>query len=507
MDSLNYLREILRTLKPEELKSLKAFLELGGISMGSQLLKSIDLIGLTLDQKNYTAPELQKVLYGKINYQAFNKLVNRLKDKTLEVLLLNINLKRGYYSERSKTIFELRKKLIQVELLILKGVRLKIISELNLIIEKAKVLEVYDVLVQALYAKQRFQVLDVGATKAELISKQIQDAELKWTSLNYSQSKFNELISMISSSSNSESYRSDLTSGLNLLKVEYDKTNSPTIGYYYKLLMVEKFQNEKNYKRAAEFLVELNFLIENNKSVYSKYRLGTTTLNIANNLIFLKKLDDSFDKLVMAKEYFVNQPANLAILNEIEFYTMFYRGNIDESRLCLEALIKYTRTVNTPILLDKRIFFKGCIEFIRGEFKEALELMLQCHELDKDKEGWNIIKRIMITLCRIELEDYESVDLKINSLDKFIKRLLKTRNIKPRYLIIIRVLRKLINDNFDYTKVFASRTKYFNQLTSEDPEYRWEIKSPELVIFDEWFKSKMKKKAYDHKAIMQHIFV
>ncbi len=132
--------------------------------------------------------------------------------------------------------------------------------------------------------------------------------------------------------------------------------------------------------------------------------------------------------------------------------------------------------------------------------------MLQCHELDRDKEGWNIIKRIMITLCRIELKDYESLDLKISSLDKFIKRLLKTKNIKPRYLIIIRILRKLINDNFDYPKVFASRQKYFKLLSSEDPDYRWELKSPELVMFDEWFKSKMKKKAYNHEAIMQQRF-
>ena len=229
-------------------------------------------------------------------------------------------------------------------------------------------------------------------------------------------------------------------------------------------------------------------------------------INIANNFIFLKELDDSLEKLIIAKQYFANQPVNLAILNEIEFYNLFYRGDLDQSSLCLDDLIKYTRTVNTPLLLDKRIFFKGCLRFIQGDYQQALDLIIDCNELDKDKEGWNITKRIMITLCRIEIQDYESVDLKINSLDKFIKRLLKTKNVRPRYLIIIRILRKLINENFDYRKVYTSRLKYFNQLSSDDSDYRWEIKSPELVIFDEWFRSKMKKKTYDHKIIMNSMF-
>ena len=507
MDSLNNLRAILKTFKPEELKYLVGFLNVLNAAADSTNLKSVQLIEIILDQENFTANDIQKTIYGKINYSAFNKLVNRLKDKALEILILDSNLNRGYYSERSRTIFALRKKLIQIEILILKGMRYKIINELNLIIYKAKTFEMYDIQVQALYAKQRFLVVDTGAAKANLINKQIQKAELLWTSLNYSQSKFNELISMINSSSSPDSYKNELAKGLLLLKERYELTKSPTIGYYYNLLMVEKSQNERNFKKAGNYLDDLNILIAENKSVYSKFRIGSTTLNIANNFIFLKKLNASLDKLSVAKEYFVNQPVNLAILNEIEFYNLFYRGDLDQSSLSLEDLIKYTRTVNTPLLLDKRIFFKGCIKFIQGDFHQALDLIIQCNELDRDKEGWNIIKRILITLCRIELQDYESVDLKINSLDKFIKRLLKTKNVRPRYLIIIRILRKLINENFDYRKVYTSRLKYFNQLSSADPDYGWEIKSPELVIFDEWFKSKMNKKNYDHKIIMSQIFI
>ena len=506
MNSLNQLRNIISSFQGEEIKSLEKHINYLKSGQDLQISKSAQLLKFLLESQVHSPTDIQKAIYGKQNYSAFNKLVNRLREKALEVMLFSSNIKSGSYAERSRTIFELRKRMIQIDMLILKGLRRNILEEINLVIKKAKEYEIYDVLVQALHTKQRFQGVDLGQSQADNLKIEIQKAEFQWTSLNYSQSKFNELISMINSSSNPDSYKTELAFGLGLLKTEYERTDSATIGYYYKLLLVEKFQNEKNYKKAGESLIELITLIDNNSSVYSKFRIGSMTLNIANNFIFLKELDASLEKLIIAKEYFANQPVNLAILNEIEFYNLFYRGDLDQSSLCLDDLIKYTRTVNTPLLLDKRIFFKGCLRFIQGDYQQALDLIIDCNELDKDKEGWNITKRIMITLCRIEIQDYESVDLKINSLDKFIKRLLKTKNVRPRYLIIIRILRKLINENFDYRKVYTSRLKYFNQLSSDDSDYRWEIKSPELVIFDEWFRSKMKKKTYDHKIIMNNIF-
>ncbi len=506
MNSLNYLKAILHSLKPEELTSLEKFVLFQVNPEEARFSKSVQLIKLILAEENYSANDIQKTIYGKENYTAFNKLVNRLKDKTLEVLLFDSNLQRGYYSERSKTLFELRKKMLQIDLLILKGMRNNILDDLNLVIKKSDELEIYDVLVQALYSKQRFYGLDMGAKKASQLKTQIRLAELKWSSLNASQSKFNETISKISSASSFESYKLNLFETLEFLEVEFKKTSTPTIGYYYHLLLVEKMQIEKKYNEASICLNQLFDLIQVNKSVYSEYRMGSTALNIANNFIFEKRLDVSMVNLEVARSYFVNQPLNLSILNEIEFFNLFYQGKLEDADQALRSLVKYSRSVNSPLLLNKRLFFKGCVEFINGNYVGALETLLACAEIDKDKEGWNILKKIMITLCRIELEEYESVDLKLSSLDKFIKRILKTKSIRPRYLIIIRILRKLINENFNYSTVYVSRKKYFDLFKADLKDHGWEIKSPELVIFEEWFKAKMYKKPYNHVEIMKEKF-
>jgi hypothetical protein len=212
------------------------------------------------------------------------------------------------------------------------------------------------------------------------------------------------------------------------------------------------------------------------------------------------------DYLSMSKKYFVGQPLNLSILNEIEFFNLFYQGKLNDSNLALVSLVKYSRSLNSSLLLHHRLFYLGSLEFLAGNYTQALQIISSCEEIDKDKGGWNIIKRVMVTLCRIELKDLESADMKLSNLDKFIKRVLKTKSIRPRYLIIIRILRKLINENFDYSKVYNSRKKYFDLLESTDSDYCWEIKSPELIIFEEWFRSKTIKKSYDHQKIMSEKF-
>ncbi len=493
-------------MRPEEISSLQKFIVFNSDVEDSSKSKSAHLIELLMDKVSHTANDIQKIIYGKINYPAFNKLVNRLKEKTLEVLLFNSNLQRGYYSERSRTVFELRKRMIQIDLLILKGVRNKILDEINLIIKRADEFEIYDVLVQMNYTKQRFLGFDLSAKKIDRIKNEIRMAESKSSALNASHSLFNELILKISKSSNSLSYKSDLNKGLERLKSDFQLTMVPTIGYYYYLLLVESNQIEKSFQEAEENLKLLLKLLSKHKSVYSDYRKGSIELNLANNSLFLKKTQAALVEIEKARPFFQNQPLNLSILNEIQFYAYFYYGDISNSEKVITQLFDLSKVVNSPLVLSKIIYYSSCLFFIERNYPLALSRYNDCGEIDQDKEGWNVIKRIMITLCRIELEEYESVDLKLSNLDKFIKRVLKTKAIRPRFILIIRILRKLINENYDYSKVYLSRKKYFDLIESNDAEYVWEIKSPELIVFSEWFRSKMEKRNYDHSSIMKTLF-
>ena len=153
----------------------------------------------------------------------------------------------------------------------------------------------------------------------------------------------------------------------------------------------------------------------------------------------------------------------------------------------------YSRISKTPFLSSKRGSLFACLKTIGGDIKGSNELLLDVKEIEKDKEGWNIGKRVLKIINCIESNDLENADLKVLSLEKFIKRILKSRFVRKRDVLIIRILLKLINEGFNFEKVYKQRIKYFELLGGNDPEYAWKIKSPELIIFHEWFKRKVGK--------------
>ncbi len=506
MNSLHYLKAILRTLKPEEITSLEKFISYQTDKEDLIRSKSSGLLSLLLSQEDYTANDMQRTLYGKLNYPAFNKLVNRLKEKTLEVILFNANLQRGHYSERSRMVFELRKKLMQIDLLILKGLRVKILDEINLVIKKAREFEIYDVLVSILYSKQRFLSIGMGSRRSSSMLAEIKSAESILEKFNESQALFNDIISSISISANTASYNDELTKTLKLLKYNLEITRSPTIAYYYYFLQIEENQIKANYRQAEENLDKLLIIVKTNKSVYSENREGTVILNQSSNYLYTKNLNAALSCANEAKKFFSTQPVNLVVINEILIYRHFYASEISLVKPLLDEQFAYWNKIESPISRSKTLFLEASLNFLHKSYIECLDKLVKIADVDQDKEGWNIVKRIMVILCRIELNDAESTDLNLSNMDKFIKRIIKSKNVKPRYIIISRILRKLVNENFDYTKVYNSRIKYFKLLESNKDGYCWEIRSPELIIFEEWFMFRMNKEAYDNKRAMAKKF-
>ena len=138
MNSLNTLKNVLYKLKKEEIKSVINFLQYNQRKDKEEVMKSIRLIMILLNKKSCTSTEAQTELYGENNYKAFNKLVNRLKGKIYEAILFSTNLSKKYYTDRNKTIFELKKRLIQNEILYSRGITDDFETVQNKIILKAK---------------------------------------------------------------------------------------------------------------------------------------------------------------------------------------------------------------------------------------------------------------------------------------------------------------------------------------------------------------------------------
>ena len=498
MTALFSLKNILNKLKKEEIKLLINFINLNKKEEKSKKLKTIKFIELLLSNSAYSVTELQILLYGKINYTAFNKLIRRLKDKIYEILLFDNSLQKSVSAKRNLTIFNVKKKLIQSEIMFARGINDELEIFQNKIIKTAKQYEIYDSLIEALQAKQRYLGFRFGSIASKKIKEEIIFYEKSRTASHKAREIFNSLTSKINFSATSEEYQKELEDSIRILGSDYRKTKSSIIGYYYLFLRIEKDQNANNLLSAKINLLKLKKHLDNHRSVYTDNRMGTTLINIAINELMMFNFEFSIDMIHMAIKYFSTIAVNIQFAQEIEFHSLFYSGHLDKAELLINELYNASRNSGTPFIFSKRAYLLACVKTLKGEYKNSQDLLSEVREIEKDKEGWNLGKRIISIINKIEVQDYDPVELNVLNLQKHIKRTLKTKHVRKRDILILRILLRLINDQFNFKNVYKSRKRYFDLLESNKPEYKWKIKSPELIMFHEWFKCKANNQPYNH---------
>ncbi len=487
MNSLKSVKALIQNLTKKEVNILISNLN-QYVKNDAAGLKSIQLVKLLTESNSYNFSEIQNFLYGKDNYNAFSKLINRLKDKIFEIILLDNSLKSNSFSERNIILINLRKKLLQADIFQLKGERANIGPVYTHIIKYAKKFELYEVLVQALNSLQRLQAIGTKSKKFKNISAEIKYAEECLIAFKESFEIYKEITNMISNSIAFNEYSKSLINSIDRMENYFNKTHSSTIGFYLFTLKTELYQNNENYLAANSSLDKVKNILLKSESAYTNNRYGTVLLNLANNNIYLNDFDKGIKLANESKLYFKNLPLTLKIVDEILFYCYFYKKDFKNSEMVLSNI----KFVEDRSLKSKFEYFKACNSFMTGKFENSISQLINSLEIEKDKEGWNINKRILLILNRIELNDYESVDLQIQNLEKFIKRISKNKVIKLRFIIILRILSSLLRDNLDFESVYSKKRKYFDLLSSNEAQFKWEIKSPELIIFPNWFKTKLK---------------
>ena len=152
----------------------------------------------------------------------------------------------------------------------------------------------------------------------------------------------------------------------------------------------------------------------------------------------------------------------------------------------------------SPFLTSKRSFLLASILVLNKRNHEAHKVLQDTKEIEKDKEGWNLGLRILSIINQLETEKLDLVDLNIESLRKHIERTIKMKAVRKRDVIILKLLAKLSRQGFNFRQEWKKNQKYFDLLASNDPEYRWEMKSPEMIIFHRWFEAKVQGKEYDY---------
>jgi hypothetical protein len=136
------------------------------------------------------------------------------------------------------------------------------------------------------------------------------------------------------------------------------------------------------------------------------------------------------------------------------------------------------------------------VYFLQHNFKQAKLEFNDTKEIEKDKAGWNVWVRIMRILCNVSLTKYNFIEYDIESFRRYVKRTQYRNDVRSRDELILTSLLTLERNGFDFAKTYKEEKKLFEKLESMDDLYRWRVDSPELIIYHQWFVSKIDNTAY-----------
>jgi hypothetical protein len=78
----------------------------------------------------------------------------------------------------------------------------------------------------------------------------------------------------------------------------------------------------------------------------------------------------------------------------------------------------------------------------------------------------------------------------------YLKRLHKHPKLKARDKSVLKLLSSMLEEGFNFKQVFAKHEKELIKLKTAKGWYKWEIQTPELFLFHQWFYSQLKGKPY-----------
>jgi hypothetical protein len=297
----------------------------------------------------------------------------------------------------------------------------------------------------------------------------------------------------------------DLKESVAVIKSDYDRTGSHSLKLHYHMLQGILYDRDNEIIRARDNYLELYQYILSKPTYYSDTELYLSLINIVNCETLLFNFESSLNYLRAITGKTSKMLFNKKMVSELEFINNFYLGNWKKCYALKEVLLEKSSYSKIPAYIgEKRLFYFSCLEFINGRFKEALQLLNQCVNLDKDKTGWNIGLRLLMIMVSIETDKLNLAESQIENLRKHLSRF-DVLDLNPRINIILKILIALERNSFNFVSTIKQCTNYFNLLKGKDRKYRSNLLTPELIPFHEWFNFRSKGLPYSQLEVIDRL--
>jgi hypothetical protein len=491
MSGLVAVRQIIKTLSEEEKKVCIHFIgafDSRGHKSPQKMSKLFGLLyGDSMDE--YSEKDLEFLIYGKQNKDAFSRLLLRLRDKVVETLTLAINIERtGAYSERGKVMHESRRLLSVAQILHSRGLIDMADYYFSNVISQCSVYELYDELIMALRLRRNIRVTANGAKELYIYKKEVDHFSECREALMVAEMYFNELMAEIQFKATPETYLEQIKERIFHLKGLNRNIKSANVTFYTNYLEIHYLEFIGVYSKAATLLNVQAKLIDTSPAVKNPTRVALAKLRIAEVQIMQHRF--ALAKKTCEKSFVASREEGFNYLqSQIQyFYCLFYLRDIEQCKKVLTHI--YSSKQINRFQKGKVDYLHACLMFSIGEFDEVYKILGQILPIESDENGWNLAVRILLTMTDIETYSIASADNRILNTGRRIQAMKKEHvEISVRYELIVDLLQDLEKASYNFKAINAGNESLL-KLTSNDLEYKWKPLTPELIVFHDWFNNK-----------------
>lgn len=363
---------------------------------------------------------------------------------------------------------------------------------LDEIIDEAKEFELFEILVEALNTKKFFIGNRKGLAEFDKLNNEIEfAADCNWALTHANDFYFKLILNNDFVKALTKNEVDDLiVSAIKQMEDDYKRTKSEQINYYLHIMRFAYAERQKDYDAAIEFCNKLVAILKKHKAIRRNERMGFVHDNLSFFKTFQGKYADAVKDVKHAQKYYIENSLNHAVSKEHEFSLHFYNQDYEAANKCLNALLSHSQIDTGEFRRSKYTYYRACVYFAEKNFREALLLLNESLEIEKDKSRWNISLRILNIMIFIELNKIDEASTSLEALRKYMERTGKTDEVRPRDVLIVKLLRELEKNNFEPQTDNKAASKMLQQLSEKDSDTSWEYFSSELLPFHEWLEKK-----------------
>lgn len=495
-NSLNRLKNLMQALKPEELTLAEKHLSAYDTPNTSKMFMVFKVI---TKEPDIEYEKMKKLISPNNTDKTFKQLLNRTINRIKESLILDLNiLRKDSYSKVFQNRFQIRKQIVQARILRGRGLTNEAILVYDSIIRTAKKFELYDELIEALQFKQNALVNTKGLKAFEEMEEEIDYFTMCRNLHNEAIRVYNKYYAVVNFSSTKKGNIKTLEQTIENIENSVYETRSANIKSMFYLLKLEYHILKKDYQSTIEVGDKFLNLITSNIAVASRPRQVYILNILAENQILLLNFSSAIKYGKEAMGLLAGTLSrNLYYSLEHLSYAYYYLNEFEKVEHYHKEMERFPLYKKEVYQRTKVFFLRAMTYFSKEQFREALLLLNNMEELEKEKEGWNVWIRIMRILCSIELLKLNMIDYDVESFRRYMERTELRKDVKPRDKLILKVLIDLDRTFYDFEATQKSKAAELKELNKVNGKYSWEAQTPELILFHDWFQAKLENRRYE----------